>query len=221
MKGWVMQNMAFIMHEQDLNINGIDKIFSSLWISNDELLFTSKCFKIKRLKLKKSDRFEINDFWGSESYHYFNRNTINDWKRGTGIHAIASSPNPQWGDLVIWGAANDLHFKNLKTNQDWYLKAHADTIYSLIVLSPNIIVSGSRDGSLCLTNIIQRKSSCIDLRKGSIRGLSKLGGVGIVGALNSFSGYLDSWDFQSGSRVCSWDLPKKEELACIGIVISS
>ena len=135
---------------------------------------------------------------------------------GRGIHAIVHSKD---NEVVVWGKDNHIHFQHLKSSYNWDIKVHADTIYSLIMLSHNIVLSGSRDGSLCLTDIIQKKSACFDLRKGSIRGLSKMVDRNVVGALNSVNGLLDSWDFNHGSRIRYWDLPNKEELVCIGTQI--
>lgn len=217
MKQWMMRKMAFIMAEQDLQLNEIDKIFSSLWVANDELLFASKDLQIKTLKLKRSNKFEIKNFWTFKDC-YNSQQSVG--KKGIGIHSIVLYPNKTLGDVVVWGAVNDIYFKNLKNSLIWSIKAHADTIYSLVVLSSSILLSGSRDGSLCLTNINERKSSCFHLRMGCIRALSRLDTTNIVGALNSFNGHLESWDFNCGARIRSWNLPKKEELVCMGIINS-
>ncbi len=205
------------MQEQEVELSEMDKIFSSKWVTCDELLFATKDFQIKKLVLKRSNQYDIQDFWSLKESDTLRFNDLTLFgKKGIGIHAIATCNNRLLGNLVSWGAGNDIYFKNVKTKSEWSIKAHADTIYSLIMLSSNILLSGSRDGSLCLTNIYDKNYSCINHRKGCIRSLSRLDTTGVVGALNSCSGYFETWDFHRGSRICSWDLPKKEELVCSG-----
>jgi hypothetical protein len=217
MKQWVMRQMSYLMQEQELELSDMDKIFASIWVTSDELLFTTKDFQIKKLKLKRSNKYEIQDFWNLRDCNAARFHSLNiNGKKGIGIHAIALCNDQISGNLAVWGSANDIYFRNLKTNLEWNIKVHADTIYSMIMLSPNILLTGSRDGSLCLTNIYDKSYSCVDLRNGCIRGLSRSETTGVVGALNSSSGYLETWDFQRGARLGSWNLPKKEELVCTG-----
>lgn len=135
-----------LLKERELKLEAIDKIFAANWLNERQVVVGSKCNKLIVLDAMSGHMTEIPSLRSSDD----SRPADNPY----GIHAI--SINPSRSLLATGGHnTNDLAIYQLPTFDPVCTgeKGHGNVIFDIKWLDDEFVVSGSRDGSLCLWRI--------------------------------------------------------------------
>ncbi|KAH8550635.1 WD40-repeat-containing domain protein [Umbelopsis sp. PMI_123] len=158
-----------ILKEYPVDIVGRDKVFSSYWLNDNDILFGtkdemlhvynlnhSKLFDIPLVKppnfpIPKAHKDSITDLRGghrAQNICYGYGLLSKDFTSLAGIRAIAGNP---CGTLIAVACCNPysihiLDLPSLSTNT--ILQGHTDAIFSMAWIDNTTIISGSRDGTM-------------------------------------------------------------------------
>ncbi|RIA88504.1 WD40-repeat-containing domain protein [Glomus cerebriforme] len=136
-----------LMKEHEINLENHDKIFSSHWISLNEVVIGSKCNKLLILNVQTNKRFEI------PLVHEQNMDSSQEIRNGSGIRSIAVNPSKT---LLAVGAGKPVQvtvYELPSFEPVAIFSGHNDLVFSVAWLDDYHLVSGSRDGTIRLWSI--------------------------------------------------------------------
>ncbi|CAG8608675.1 5103_t:CDS:2 [Funneliformis caledonium] len=136
-----------LMREKEISLENHDKIFSSHWISHNEVVVGSKCNKLLILNVQTNKRFEIPLV--SEQ----NREPPQEIRNCSGIRSIAVNPSRT---LLAVGAGKPVQvtvYELPSFEPIAVFSGHSDLVFSVAWLDDDHLVSGSRDGTIRLWSI--------------------------------------------------------------------
>lgn len=144
--GYISQLMPQLFRERQYSLGQINKIFTSQWLNNHQVVFGTKCNKLEVIDLNTGNIDHIPSLKSSNNSVPANC--------PCGIHSIAINPSRT---LLATGAinTNDLAVYKLPTFDPLCVgeKAHSDWIFDICWLDDEFLVTGSRDSKLGLWRI--------------------------------------------------------------------
>lgn len=139
------RRLPYLLTERKLDFGNCDKIFSSSWLSEDQVVVGTKCNKLYVVDVTSGKRVLI-PCLGSPPVSTGSRSTC-------GIHNVCCSPSHEW--LATGGAnPNHLALYHLPEFQPISLgTAHSDWLFDLKWISDHLLISASRDSSMALWSV--------------------------------------------------------------------
>ncbi|XP_052277575.1 DDB1- and CUL4-associated factor 12-like isoform X9 [Dreissena polymorpha] len=225
---YVSQLMPQLFREKEFRLGQINKVFSAKWLNHKQVVFGTKCNKLKVLDTQTSDVVVIPSLKSSS------RSVPADCP--CGIHSVAINPSHT---LLATGAefTNDVAVYKLPSFDPYCVgeRAHTDWIFDLCWLDDEYLVTGSRDSNLGLWHIddvdsgetsplwslqvpeYSIKNPVVVKRCGTAKRVRALGCLQKrkeVGVL-SLNGLFHIWDVESFSPSQCRKLPSNIENVCM------
>ncbi|RHZ87740.1 hypothetical protein Glove_30g55 [Diversispora epigaea] len=159
---FVSSKIPYLLTESQIDLKDHDKIFSSHWISDNEIIVGTKCNKLLILNIKTNKRFEI-PLVTEDLNDQNNNNTTTTTSSSSspsneppevnnnnclGIRSIAVNPSRT---LLAVGAGNPVQITiyELPSFEPVVVFAgHNDLVFSVAWIDDYHVVSGSRDGTV-------------------------------------------------------------------------
>jgi WD repeat-containing protein 40A len=211
----------------DATIPNLNKIYSSSWISDQKVIFGTKCGKLMVYNVNKQHYSQIESLQSTSN--------IFEPVKECGLHSIQINPSRSLIATAA-GSANDVAIYNLPSLKPICVGegAHGDWIFDMTWLDDQFLVSGSRDGSLALWRITDDivdqvtssdvpsfvysrplikkpcktadrvRAMCFNSRRSEL-------------AVISTNGYIHCWDGLRFKQVMSKRLPHEKENVCITV----
>lgn len=228
---YVAQRMPVLFSEREFPVGRINKIFTSQWLNDKQVVFGTKCNKLMVLDVQNGRLDNIPSLKSSD----------NSTPAGCpcGIHSIAVNPSKT---LLATGAenTNDLAVYKLPTFDPVCVgeRAHSDWIFDITWLDDEFLVTGSRDSQLGLWQINNSEDEpptsplsslqvpeynfkspllvkqCSDARK--VRALSYHSERQELAVL-SLNAYFHIWDIETFTMVYNRRLPHSKENVCMAV----
>ncbi|XP_013378753.1 DDB1- and CUL4-associated factor 12 [Lingula anatina] len=143
---FLAQQMPGLFQEKEYNLGTINKVFTSQWLSDRQVVVGTKCNKIIVLDLQTCQMSTIPSLKSSDE-------SI-EADCPCGIHSIAINPS---NTLIATGAdhTNDLAVYRLPTFDPVFLGecGHDDWIFDIKWLDDEFLVTGSRDSKMALWQV--------------------------------------------------------------------
>ena len=139
------------LKENVYETSGVDKIFASAWISDQEVVLGTKCDKIVVLNTQTGKQIQIPSFSEYTTVqHVWEANVT----QCSGIHAIAINPSKTLLAAGCGSASQSIQIYNLPHFEPVViLEGHTDMVFSAHWLDDQTLVSGSRDRSVKMWKI--------------------------------------------------------------------
>ncbi|KAI8896502.1 WD40-repeat-containing domain protein [Globomyces pollinis-pini] len=132
------------LQEMEHSLAGYDKIFSSVWLSNNQVVVGTKCQKLVIINVETGQQTVVTDY---NSPLLCSNATISP--QCSGIHSISINPSKT---LLAVGAGKpneSISIYHLPTfDRIALLEGHDDLVFSVNWLNDTTLVSGSRDRSV-------------------------------------------------------------------------
>lgn len=141
----IARQLPLILREKTYSLGEHNKIFSSAWLNDSNVICGSKCNKIIVINLISKKILTIPTLTGSPNAPVSRRNC--------GIHSIAVN---QSKTMLATGGENpnSIGVYSLPSLEPLTIgEFHKDWVFSLTWISPNLLASGSRDGSVAIWDI--------------------------------------------------------------------
>lgn len=144
------RRVPFLWKEKEFDLGELNKVFASQWIAHDSVVMGTKCNKLVVLDVLTGRMSHIPMIKGPTSYP---PRHVED--EGSGIHSISINPG---GSYLATGADNPNNlavyempdFEPVCVGEE----CHDDWIFDIKWLDDEILVTGSRDGTLALWSVI-------------------------------------------------------------------
>ncbi|GBC45853.1 uncharacterized protein OCT59_013715 [Rhizophagus irregularis] len=136
-----------LMKEIEIDMENHDKVFSSHWISYNEVVVGTKCNKLLILNVQTNKRFEIPLVCEQ------NLDSTQEIRNCSGIRSIAVNPSKT---LLAVGAGKPVQvtvYELPSFEPVAVFSGHSDLVFSVAWLDDYHLVSGSRDGTIRLWSI--------------------------------------------------------------------
>ena len=221
------------LEEFSFDLEGVDKIFSATWISDDQVLLGTKCQNLILLDVNTVKKIKLPGMTAVQTDQPYNSHTY-------GIHAIASNPSKT---ILAVGAGRpdeptddfDIQLFEIPSfHPIGVLRGHTDIIFSFHWIDDSTLVSGARDRSLKIWNIDETlsqdyvsKTFLANLKlftpqasqiehEDKIRDLALDRSLDTVYSLSS-DGYVKIWDCSRMSVTSSVSLIHTNETVCLAL----
>ncbi|KAI8584233.1 hypothetical protein K450DRAFT_267596 [Umbelopsis ramanniana AG] len=232
-QGSTVTQVPMILKESPVNITGSDKVFSSYWLNDGDILFGTKDQKLPSPSpISITQKHNAIYLRGSQRTQNFCRGSNHLPKNSTvplaGIRAINANPA---GTLIAVASSNPysiyiLDLPSLSSNT--ILQGHTDAIFSVAWIDNETVISGSRDGTMKCWKVNGNKQQSVQDR--SIEILEALWSTTEIDSQRirdliyldmkavtlSSNGFLDIWDVEKqAAQVNSICLPFPLEAVCM------
>ncbi|XP_065059789.1 DDB1- and CUL4-associated factor 12-like isoform X1 [Rhopilema esculentum] len=139
------RKLPTVLKEKELDVGQLDKIFSSAWLDNKNVVCGTKCNSLIVVNAVSKRLWNIPVLRGSVNAPQPRTNC--------GIHSIAKNQN---GSILATGGENpnNIAAYRLPSMEPICVgEHHSDWLFSLAWISPTLLASGSRDGSIAIWSI--------------------------------------------------------------------
>lgn len=157
-KEWVQNNLAkkmpYMLGETKIHLGETDKVFASEWLSEDVVIFGTKCNQLMLLDIPSGKIVDIpllKTAIGASEDDYFSDELVSVLSPSScGIHSIQCNP----GNSKLATSGHNPNHLAVYTlpNLDPYIigKGHKDWIFTTQWLSEGLLVTSSRDSTMAL-----------------------------------------------------------------------
>jgi WD repeat-containing protein 40A len=226
---FAMRRLPGRLVEREHDLQKLDKVFASTWLSETQVILGTKCQKLFVLDINTGSKVYIPNIIRTHG-----DSEVTNTAQSTGIHSISLNPSKT---LLAVGAGNPnemIEIYRVPTLEPYaLLKGHKDMVFSVCWLDDETLVSGSRDKSLKFWSLkSQYVHSYLDdgvvmlpiyhCTSSEIKHKEKVRDV-VVDRFHdqtftlSADGYVKIWDSQRGNTTVSVSLPYVNETVCLGI----
>ncbi|XP_033125183.1 DDB1- and CUL4-associated factor 12-like [Anneissia japonica] len=166
----VYKRIPSLLHEHELNLGRLNKVFASQWLSSREVVLGTKCNKVIKLDVITGQKIQIPSLKGRGPFvrQHINYSIGNAFffhhphSSSCGIHSIDINPS---GTLLATGGdnPNEVAVYKLPNFEPVCVgeNCHEDWIFDITWLDDEFLITGGRDGNLGLfqvTNDIQERA---------------------------------------------------------------
>jgi WD repeat-containing protein 40A len=162
--GFIMRRNPQVFREKSYKTAGLDKIFTSAWLSDFEVVMGTKCNKVVVMNIKTGQQtilpssidespstFDIQNANTANFIAPIDIITNNPLQHCSGIHSIAINESKTLLAVGYGKSSEVIKVYSLPGFEPLaLLKGHSDMVFSLHWLQDTILVSGSRDKSVKL-----------------------------------------------------------------------
>ncbi|XP_071964231.1 DDB1- and CUL4-associated factor 12-like [Antedon mediterranea] len=231
-----------LFREAEINLDSLNKVFASKWLSSREVVLGTKCNKVVKLDVVTGEKVQIPSLKGRSStqptrsfdfanFFSFYYNTFNS--NSCGIHSIDINPS---GTLLATGGdnPNELAVYKLPSFDPVCVgeNCHSDWIFDIVWLDDEFLVTGGRDGYLGLfqvKNDLQEsvgqfdshsflspheKKKCDDCKK--VRAIKFNKDTNELAVLSP-DGLFQTWDMHRFEKSFTQRLDQCEENVCMSL----
>jgi len=217
------RHLPTVLRERETKVGELDKIFSSAWLDCSNVICGTKCNTLIVLNTRSDKLWNIPVLHGSELAPHP--------RKSCGIHSIALNKT---GTVLATGGENpnDIAAYRLPSMEPVCVgEHHSDWIFSLAWISPRLLASGSRDGTIAIWSIPDEpgKTCTAPLKYASIKPTVVMSDIEMVDKIRdivyndsskeiaaiSSNGLLHFLNFESSKKTATIPLPHCQENVCL------
>jgi len=229
LSSYISRRVPALLKEREYKTDGYDKVFASVWWTDEEVIIGTKCNKLAVINVVTGKKIEIPSVVPAGTV------ASTDPIHCSGIHALAINPSRT---LLAVGAGKPTEFIQIFKLPSFepvaVLRAHSDMVFAVSFLSDDTLISGSRDTSVRLWKISdETKFSEISLEtgnsmtahhpsisrndhRGKVRDLKYDSSLKQAMTLSS-DGFVKLWDTNTLDVITTLPLIHTQETVCLGV----
>ncbi|XP_051165458.1 DDB1- and CUL4-associated factor 12 homolog [Leptopilina boulardi] len=220
-----------LFKESSVNLNNMNKVFSSQWLSDRQVVFGTKCNKLMVYDVATQKLDQIPSLHGRQSMS--GTNAISEQQ--CGIHSVQINPSRT---LLATGArnSNEIAIYRLPTLDPVCVGegGHRDWLFDLCWMDDEFLISGSKDSKMALWRVLSEwvdapekadvpshrliQPVCVKECRGAqkVRALAFNKAYGEIAAL-SLNSFIHIWEAETFKQKISRKLPACQENVCMAV----